>query len=837
MSYTALARKWRPKKFAELVGQEHVRRALVNALETGRVHHAFLFTGTRGVGKTTIARIFAKCLNCEIGVTPEPCGVCAACKEIDSGRFVDLIEVDAASRTKVDDTRELLDNVQYAPTRGRYKVYLIDEVHMLSTHSFNALLKTLEEPPPHVKFLLATTDPQKLPVTVLSRCLQFNLKRMPVGQIAEHMKLLLEKEGVPFEVSGLRLVAQAADGSMRDGLSLLDQLIAFGGGKAGEDEARAMLGTISRDHVERLAELLGSMNVPELMKCASSLEEFAPDYAQVLDELAGLLVRVAMKQTVTDYEGDDLYAPELLERLAKALAPEDIQLFYQTTITGRRDLGLAPDPRTGFEMTLLRMIAFRPANDAGVTQGQVSGAASGAGGRGAAAAALAAAGGGSASSRSQAGGAGSTASASPGSPTGGAVAAARAAALGGAGSAGGGAGGGSPARAAALAAARGGAPAAAPAGSRNAPATGSGAGSQRESAAMGAGTGTVTGTAAGGQRDSAATGAGTGASTAAVSQRDGAATGTGSGTVAGSHPSPEAAPPASGSQRNGAVSGGVAQRTAPASGYGGQRESADAGTATASQRAGAASGPGGRESGGAYGSTGGRAGTGFSAGGRSSDADAEAEWLSLQSGDGGSTEDEAFSGASRGGVVAGGTARDSTSVGGASAGSASGAAGSGGRISSASATKLGTSPETHSAGSASGAGASVGADPADGSWVAIMNQLELGGAARQLASHCVLVGKEPGIVRLAIDPRVKFVRTTSQEEKLAQALSRYYGETVRLEFSTASGESETPAQAGQRASQQELEVARQAFETDPGVKGLRERFGATLLPDTIRPVK
>ena len=373
MSYTALARKWRPKKFAELVGQEHVRRALVNALETGRVHHAFLFTGTRGVGKTTIARIFAKCLNCETGVTPEPCGVCGACKDIDAGRFVDLIEVDAASRTKVDDTRELLDNVPYAPTRGRYKVYLIDEVHMLSTHSFNALLKTLEEPPPHMKFLLATTDPQKLPATVLSRCLQFNLKRMPVGQIADHMKALLEKEGVPFEPAGLRLVAQAADGSMRDGLSLLDQLIAFGGGKAGEEEARAMLGTISRDHVERLAELLASMNVPELMQCSRSLEEFAPDYAQVLDELAGLLVRVAMKQAISDFEGDDLYAPELLERLAKALAPEDIQLFYQTAIIGRRDLALAPDPRTGFEMTLLRMIAFRPANDAGFAQAPATG--------------------------------------------------------------------------------------------------------------------------------------------------------------------------------------------------------------------------------------------------------------------------------------------------------------------------------------------------------------------------------------------------------------------------------------------------------------------------------
>src|SRR5882672_6386851 len=374
MSYTALARKWRPKKFAELVGQEHVRRALVNALETGRVHHAFLFTGTRGVGKTTIARIFAKCLNCETGVTPEPCGVCGACKDID-----------AASRTKVDDTRELLDNVPYAPTRGRYKVYLIDEVHMLSTHSFNALLKTLEEPPPHMKFLLATTDPQKLPATVLSRCLQFNLKRMPVGQIAEHMKSLLEKEGVPFEPAGLRLVAQAADGSMRDGLSLLDQLIAFGGGKAGEEEARAMLGTIARDHVVRLAELLGVMNVPELLSCAHSLEEFAPDYAQVLDELASLFVRIAMKQAVNDFEGDELYAPEVLERLAKAIAPEDVQLFYQTAITGRRDLGLAPDPRAGFEMTLLRMIAFRPLGEAEQVPSPAAGAAAGGTGSGASA--------------------------------------------------------------------------------------------------------------------------------------------------------------------------------------------------------------------------------------------------------------------------------------------------------------------------------------------------------------------------------------------------------------------------------------------------------------------
>src|ERR1700741_945820 len=292
VAYTALARTWPPKKFDELVGQEHVRRALVNALESGRVHHAFLFTGTRGVGKTTIARILAKCLNCERGLSAEPCGVCASCLEIDAGRFPDLIEVDAASRTKVDDTRDLLDNVQYAPTRGRFKVYLIDEVHMLSAHSFNALLKTLEEPPPHVKFLLATTDPQKLPMTVLSRCLQFNLQRLPAAEIAAHSRHIPDQEAIAYDAAGLRLVAQAADGSMRDALSLLDQLIAFGGGKAGEAEARAMLGTIARDHVVRLAELLGSMNVPELLTCARSLEEFAPGYAQVLGEVASLFVRI-----------------------------------------------------------------------------------------------------------------------------------------------------------------------------------------------------------------------------------------------------------------------------------------------------------------------------------------------------------------------------------------------------------------------------------------------------------------------------------------------------------------------------------------------------------------
>jgi len=532
MSYTALARTWRPKKFSELIGQEHVRRALVNALESGRVHHAFLFTGTRGVGKTTIARILAKCLNCETGVRAEPCGECASCREIDAGRFPDLIEVDAASRTKVDDTRDLLDNVQYAPSRGRYKVYLIDEVHMLSAHSFNALLKTLEEPPPHVKFLLATTDPQKLPVTVLSRCLQFNLKRLPAADIAAHMRRILEQEGVGFDAAGLRLVAQAADGSVRDALSLLDQLIAFGGGQAGEAQARAMLGTISRDHVVRIAELLAAADTAALLRCAQSLEEFAPDYAQVLDELAALLVRIGFKQAVSDYEGDELYAPELLERLARALSPEDVQLFYQTAIIGRRDLGLAPEPRVGFEMTLLRMIAFRPAGE-------------------------------------------SSAARAP------------------------------------------------------------------------------------------------------------------------------AAPP-------------------------------------------------------------------------------------------------------------GGRAAASTAAG-------------------------GSAPGAHSPAGASPADAVSAAD--SGPWATIVSALELSGAARQLASHCVFVGRQGAVVRLGVDARNQPVRTPAQEEKLAQALSRYYGEPVRLEFQVGGALAETPALLARRVSEQELAAARRAFEADPGVQGLRERFGATVLPDSVRPVK
>ncbi|MBS0378776.1 MAG: DNA polymerase III subunit gamma/tau [Proteobacteria bacterium] len=524
MTYTALARKWRPKNFAELVGQEHVRRALVNALGSGRVHHAFLFTGTRGVGKTTIARIFAKCLNCEQGVTAEPDGTCASCREIDAGRFPDLIEVDAASRTKVDDTRELLDNVQYAPARGRYKVYLIDEVHMLSAHSFNALLKTLEEPPPHVKFLLATTDPQKLPVTVLSRCLQFNLKRLPAAAIAAHMQHILTQEGIAFEPAGVKLIAQAADGSMRDGLSLLDQLIAFGGGTANEAEARAMLGTVARDHVVRLAGALAGGDAAALLAAATALEEFSPDYAQVLDELAALLVRVAFRQTLKDYEGDELFDAALLAELAGKLSPEDVQLYYQTAIVGRRDLALAPDPRTGFEMTLLRMLAFRPAGG-------------------------------------------------------------------------------------------------------EAPRVG-----------------------------------------------------------APSRPAAAAVPAA--------------------------------------------------------------------------------------------------------------PAREAT------------------------ATAPGPAPAA-----------------ATGDWAQIVARLELSGAARQLAHHCVFLGRQGTVVRLALDPRNQLLRTAALEEKLAQALARHYGEPVRLEFQAATAAAETPAQAQRRASEDELALARRAFEEDAAVKGLRERFGATVLPDTVRPVK
>jgi DNA polymerase-3 subunit gamma/tau len=364
MSYIVLARKWRPKNFAEMVGQEHVLRALRGALDSGKVHHAFLFTGTRGVGKTTVARILAKSLNCETGVSATPCGVCAACREIDEGRFVDLIEVDAASRTKVDDTRELLDNVQYAPTRGRYKVYLIDEVHMLSGHSFNALLKTLEEPPPHVKFLLATTDPQKLPVTVLSRCLQFSLKRLPSALIGERLTFISGAEGLKFEPPALALLARAADGSMRDGLSLLDQLIAFGGGELKESDARAMLGSIDRNHVVRMIDALSRGDGARMLAEVQDFDRDAPDYDRALIEVAAFLQRVAIAQTVPQAAPDDEdFDTDEVARLAKAISAQDVQLYYQIALGGRRDLAMAPEPRLGFEMTLLRMLAFRP--DAG----------------------------------------------------------------------------------------------------------------------------------------------------------------------------------------------------------------------------------------------------------------------------------------------------------------------------------------------------------------------------------------------------------------------------------------------------------------------------------------
>jgi DNA polymerase-3 subunit gamma/tau len=360
MSYLVLARKWRPRSFDELVGQEHVRRALVNALDSGRIHHAFLFTGTRGVGKTTIARIFAKSLNCEQGVSSKPCGECGACRDIDAGRFVDMLEVDAASRTKVDDTRELLDNVQYSPARGRYKVYLIDEVHMLSTHSFNALLKTLEEPPPHVKFLLATTDPQKLPVTVLSRCLQFHLRRLPLGLIQERLTAIAEAEKVEFEAAALRTIARGAEGSMRDALSLLDQVLAFGGGRVREDEVRALLGTLERRHVEAIVNALAARDGAALMTCVAQLDERAPDYDQALGELAAALQRMALLQALPDLRGEDEEHDAQLAALAARFTPEDLQLFYQISIMARRDLDFAPDARGGFEMALLRMLAFRP---------------------------------------------------------------------------------------------------------------------------------------------------------------------------------------------------------------------------------------------------------------------------------------------------------------------------------------------------------------------------------------------------------------------------------------------------------------------------------------------
>jgi DNA polymerase-3 subunit gamma/tau len=356
MSYQVLARKWRPHSFQEMVGQEHVLRMLMNALDSQRLHHAYLFTGTRGVGKTSLARLLAKCLNCETGITSKPCDTCSACQSIDAGRFLDLLEIDAASRTKVEDTRELLENVQYAPTQGRFKVYLIDEVHMLSGHSFNALLKTLEEPPAHVKFLLATTDPKRLPVTILSRCLQFNLKRVPVEQIAKQLEHISQAENIAFEPQALEQLAMAADGSMRDSLSLLDQAIAFCRDKITACDVRRMLGNVEQDYLFRLLEALADQDGKKLLTEIAHLAEQAPDFGHILENLLSILHQIAIAQTVPAIE----QTPQTTD-LAQRLSAEDVQLYYQIALMGRKDLPLASSPLQGFEMIMLRMLAFKPA--------------------------------------------------------------------------------------------------------------------------------------------------------------------------------------------------------------------------------------------------------------------------------------------------------------------------------------------------------------------------------------------------------------------------------------------------------------------------------------------
>ena len=378
MAYEALARRWRPRQFSELLGQEHVLRALSNALDQDRLHHAYLFTGTRGVGKTTIARIFAKSLNCEKGVSSTPCGECSACTQVDEGRFLDLIEVDAASRTGVDDTRELLDNVAYAPGSGRYKVYLIDEVHMFSKSSFNALLKTLEEPPPHVKFLLATTDPQKLPVTVLSRCLQFNLKQLPAQSLLPYLEKLLKSEKVDYETEGVAHIAQAADGSVRDSLSLLDQAIAYGQGHVKAGDVEAMLGRFSPSRLYDLLDAVANSQGAEIFAQVEALAEYVPDYNFVLGELLALLHQVALLQNVDKIRPGEAHDEKRLRHFASTIPAEDIQLWYQIGLIGRRDMPYAPNPQQSFEMTLIRMLAFKP--DAGVDQAprQQAGSAAGA---------------------------------------------------------------------------------------------------------------------------------------------------------------------------------------------------------------------------------------------------------------------------------------------------------------------------------------------------------------------------------------------------------------------------------------------------------------------------
>ena len=363
MNYQVLARKWRPHNFTEVVGQEHVVKSLMNALQHDRLHHAYLFTGTRGVGKTTIARILAKAINCENLQDFNPCGECSVCRDLDEGRFMDLIEVDAASRTKVEDTRDLLDNVQYAPNQGRYKVYLIDEVHMLSGHSFNALLKTLEEPPPHVKFLLATTDPHKIPVTVLSRCLQFNLKRLLPGQIFKQMEFILNEERIASEPAALKLLARAADGSMRDGLSLLDQAIVFGNGNVSAEAVRAMIGTVAQQPVEDILTALAKSDAAAILDKINEIADLSPDFSDVLHQMLQVLHRVALVQHLPSALDQDFEA-EMIAALAALFTPEDVQLYYQIGLLGQKDLELAPDPRSGFEMVMLRMLTFRPVTTA-----------------------------------------------------------------------------------------------------------------------------------------------------------------------------------------------------------------------------------------------------------------------------------------------------------------------------------------------------------------------------------------------------------------------------------------------------------------------------------------
>lgn len=359
-NYQVLARKWRPDSFQSLVGQSHVVQALTNALNLQRLHHAYLFTGTRGVGKTTLGRILAKCLNCEAGISSKPCNTCRACEEIATGRFIDLIEVDAASRTKVEDTRELLENVPYAPTSGRFKVYLIDEVHMLSTHSFNALLKTLEEPPPHVKFFLATTDPQKLPVTVISRCLQFHLKCLAPEQIAQHLAFILEQEKIASEPEALMRLAYAAQGSMRDALSLLDQAISYSEEQVTTAAIKVMLSTIEATYIYEIVRALAQQEAQTLIQLTQQLVEQAVDCANALEELLSLLHQIAIIQFVPEADVGS-WDKEKISQFAKEISPEDIQLFYQIALTGRKDLPLAPTPKIGLEMTLLRMLAFKPA--------------------------------------------------------------------------------------------------------------------------------------------------------------------------------------------------------------------------------------------------------------------------------------------------------------------------------------------------------------------------------------------------------------------------------------------------------------------------------------------